>query len=113
MHKDDKEKTLFLTNQGLYYYKVMPFGMKNVGPTFQRLVNKVFKPLISKTMEVYVNDTITKSFRDEDHDQHLGETFSLLKKFNMVLHPKKCAFRVKSGKFLAFMVSERGIEANP
>ncbi|XP_052288620.1 uncharacterized protein LOC127899311 [Citrus sinensis] len=113
MHEQDEENTAFITNQGLFYYRVMPFGLKNAGATYQRLVNKVFKPLIGRTMEVYVDDMITKSKIPEEHVRHLDETFELLRKYKMKLNPEKCAFGVESGKFLGFMVSHRGIEANP
>jgi len=58
---EDQEKMSFVVDTGLYYYKVMSFGLKNVGATYQQLVNKVFKPLIGKTMEVHVDDMIAKS----------------------------------------------------
>ncbi|KAH9698780.1 protein kinase domain-containing protein [Citrus sinensis] len=92
---------------------VMPFGLKNAGATFQRLVNKVFKPLIGHTMEVYVDDMITKSREPRDHVKHLEETFELLRRYEMKLNPEKCAFRVSSGKFLGYLVSHQEIEANP
>ncbi|KAL5570576.1 hypothetical protein UlMin_027151 [Ulmus minor] len=60
MHQHDQEHTTFLTDQGLYCYKVMPFGLKNAGATYQRLVNKMFKQQIGKTMEVYVDDMLVK-----------------------------------------------------
>lgn len=63
---------------GLYCYKVMPFGLKNAGTTYQRLVNKIFKPLIRKTIEVYVDNMITKSKDPAEHMMHLKETFELL-----------------------------------
>ncbi|XP_052300414.1 uncharacterized protein LOC127903754 [Citrus sinensis] len=113
MYEPDEESTAFITNQGLFCYRVMPFGLKNAGATYQRLVNKVFKPLIGKTMEVYVDDMITKSKVSKEHVRHLEETFELLRKYKMKLNPEKCAFGVESGKFLGFMVSHRGIEANP
>ncbi|KAH9727588.1 Ribonuclease H [Citrus sinensis] len=113
MYEQDEESTAFITNQGLFCYRVMPFGLKNAGATYQRLVNKVFKPLIGKTMEVYVDDMITKSKIPEEYVRHLEETFELLRKYKMKLNPEKCAFGVESGKFLGFMVSHRGIEANP
>ncbi|XP_024036977.1 uncharacterized protein LOC112096961 [Citrus clementina] len=113
MYEPDEESTAFITNQGLFCYRVMPFGLKNAGATYQRLVNKVFKPLIGKTMEVYVDDMITKSKIPKEHVRHLEETFELLRKYKMKLNPEKCAFGVESGKFLGFMVSHRGIEANP
>ena len=90
----------------------MPFGLKNEGVTYQRLVNKIFKPLIGRTMEVYVDDIITKSKSPDEHVKHLEETFGLLRKYKMKLNPKKCAFGVGLGKFFGFMVSHRGIEAN-
>ncbi|KAL5544666.1 hypothetical protein UlMin_008450 [Ulmus minor] len=62
-----REHTAFLTNQGLYCYKVMPFGLKNAGATYQRLVNKMFKNQIGKTMEVYVDDMLVKSLKTEEH----------------------------------------------
>ena len=91
----------------------MSFDLKNAGATYQRLVNKVFANLISKTMEVYVNDMLVKSLWKEDHLIDLWETFALLWKYNMKLNPAKCAFGVGSGKFLGFIVNNRGIEANP
>lgn len=91
----------------------MPFGLKNTGATYQRLVNRIFKPLIGKTMEVYVDDMITKSKIPEEHVEHLDETFGLLRKYKMKLNPENCAFEVESGKFLGFIMSHRGIEANP
>lgn len=63
----DQEKTAFATDQGLYCYKVMPFELKNVGATYQRLVNKLFEPLIGQTMEVYMDDMIMKSMLDTKH----------------------------------------------
>ncbi|KAL5580701.1 hypothetical protein UlMin_013143 [Ulmus minor] len=97
---------------GLYCYKVMPFGLKNAGATYQRLVNKMFKDQIGKTMKVYVDDMLVKSLKTEEHIQNLRETFEILRRYKMKLNPSKCAFGVSSGKFLGFMVNHRGIEAN-
>ena len=91
----------------------MPFGLKNVGATYQRLVNRIFKDKSDKTMEVYVDDMLVKSTTIEHHLQDLKETFSNLRLYNMKLNPNKCTFGVEAGKFLGFMVSRRGIEANP
>ncbi|KAL5560858.1 hypothetical protein UlMin_030605 [Ulmus minor] len=113
MHEEDQEHTTFLTNQGLYCYKVMPFGLKYAGATYQRLVNKMFKNQIGKTIEVYVDDMLVKSLKTEEHIRNLKETFDILRKYKMKLNPSKCAFGVSSGKFLGFMVNHRGIEANP
>ncbi|KAL5562780.1 hypothetical protein UlMin_032527 [Ulmus minor] len=91
----------------------MPFGLKNAGATYQRLVNKMFKDQIGKTMEVYVDDMLVKSLKTEEHIQNLKETFEILRMYKMKLNQSKCAFGVSSGKFLGFMVNHRGIEANP
>ena len=56
MDEEDQEKTAFITSQGFYYYKVMPFGLKKAGATYQRLVNKMFNKQIDRNMEAYVDD---------------------------------------------------------
>ena len=76
-------------------------------------MTKIFRPLIGKTMGVYIDDTLVKSKEHPDHTKHLQETFELLHTNGMKLKPLKCAFKVSSGKFLGFMVTWRGIEANP
>ncbi|KAI5321259.1 hypothetical protein L3X38_030330 [Prunus dulcis] len=113
MHPPDSEHTAFITDKGLYCYNVMPFGLKNAGATYQRLVNKIFAGYIGNIMEVYVDDMLVKSRIAEDHLQNLSIMFGILKTYRMRLNPKKCAFGVSSGKFLGFMISQRGIEANP
>ena len=105
MDEHDKESTTFITNMSLFCYRAMPFGLKNAGATYQRLVNKNFKPLIGYTIKVYVDDMITKSKEPIDQVKHLEETFELLRKYQMKLNPKKCAFGVSSGKFFRFLVS--------
>ena len=113
MHEDDQEKTSFVTSQGLFCYRVMPFSLKNVGATYQRLMNRMFAPKIERNVQVYVDDMLVKSRREEDHLEDLRETFDTLRSYNMKLNPGKCAFGVTVGKFLGFMVSQKGIEANP
>ncbi|XP_074378676.1 uncharacterized protein LOC141720227 [Apium graveolens] len=113
MYGPDQEHTSFITDRGLYCYIGMPFGLINVGATYQRLVNKIFKRQIGKMMEVYVDDMLVKSKRAEDHIAYLADIFHILRKFRMKLNPQKCVFHVESGKFLRFMVNHRGIEANP
>jgi hypothetical protein len=113
MHENDQEATSFITDHGLYCYKVMPFGLKNAGATYQRLVNAMFKNQIGRNVEVYVDDMLVKSLKSEDHLSDLQEAFDVLRHYKMKLNPMKCAFGVSSGKFLGFMVSHRGIEANP
>ena len=113
MHPPDMEKTTFITPHELYYYNVMPFGLKNAGATYQRMVIKIVQPLIGKSMEVYIDDMLVKSKERPDHTRHLQETFKLLRRHNMKLNPLKCAFGVSSGNFLGFMVTQMGVEANP
>ena len=108
-----EKKTSFITPHGLYCYNVMPFGLKNVGATYQRLVTKMFCPLLGSTMEVYIDDMLVKSKQRPDHAAHLQQTFDLLGEYGMKLNPLKCAFGVNAGRFLGFMVTQRGIEANP
>ena len=112
MHPPDVKKTTFITPYGLYRYNVTPFGLNNAGATYQRLLTKIFRPLIGKTMKVYINDMLVKSKERLDHMKHMQETFEMLRKYNMKLNPLKCAFRISSGKFFGFMVTQRGIEAN-
>ncbi|KAK0585420.1 hypothetical protein LWI29_028232 [Acer saccharum] len=103
MHRPDEEKTAFTTDQGLYCYRVMPFGLKNAGATYQRLVNKMFARQIGRNMEVYVDDMLTKSITADKHANDLRETFDVLVKYGMKLNPAKCVFGVPSGRFLGFI----------
>ncbi|MDV3176183.1 MAG: reverse transcriptase domain-containing protein [Sweet potato little leaf phytoplasma] len=113
MYPGDQEKTSFIAADSIYCYIVMPFGLKNAGATYQRMVNKVFASQIGRNLEVYVDDMIVKTPESRSHLDDLRETFSTLRQFNMKLNPNKCSFGVSSGKFLGIIVSERGIEANP
>ena len=105
MDPDNQEKTSFVTRQGTYCYRVMPFGLKNVGATYQRLVNRMFQKQIGASMEVYIDDMLVKSTTVELHIAHLVETFLILKEYNMKLNPAKCAFGVSAEKFLGFIVN--------
>ena len=105
MDEEDQEKTSFVTSQGLYCYKVMPFGLKNIGATYQRLVNHMFSHQIGRNVEVYVDDMLVKSKDKANHLDDLKETFSTLRKYNMKLNHAKCVFVVVSGKFFGLMVS--------
>ena len=112
MDEVDQEETPFVTSQGLFYYKVMPFGLKNASTTYQRLMYKMFANQIETNVQVYVDDMLVKSHREDNHLEDLKETFDILCSYNMKLNPSKCAVGVMVGKFLGFMVSQRGIEAN-
>lgn len=90
----------------------MPFVLKNAGATYQRLVNKMFKDHIGRNIKVYVDNMLVKSAKATGHIRDLKETFKVLEKYQMKLNSAKCAFGVYSRKFLGFIVSWRGIEAN-
>lgn len=102
-----------MKSMGIYCYKVMPFGLKNAGSAYQRLVNMMFADQIGQSMEVYIDDMLVKSIDAKDHISHLQQAFSTLRRYNMKLNPTKCSFRVRSGNFLGYIVTHWGIEANP
>ena len=97
MDPNDQEKTSFVIGQGTYCYRVMAFGLKNVGATYQRLVNKMFQKQIGASMEVYIDDMLVKSVKAELHITHQAEVFQVLKRYSMKLNPAKCAFGVSAG----------------
>ncbi|XP_071900977.1 uncharacterized protein [Coffea arabica] len=113
MAEEDHDKTSFITEKGTYCYRTMPFGLKNAGATYQRLVNKLFQNQIDRNMEVYVDDLIVKSQTDQRLIPDLREILDILQESRMRLNPKKCTFGVRSGRFLGFLVSREGIRANP
>ena len=113
MAEEGHEKIIFIMDHGLYCYKVIPFGLKNVGATYQRLVNKVFANQLGKNMEAYVDDMLIKSKSIPQHIVDLEETFSTLRKHGMRPNLAKFMFKVMSRKFFSFIVSQRGIETNP
>ena len=113
MAKEDEEKTEFLTPCGVYCYTCMPFGLKNAGATFQRLMRIALGAQMGRNAEAYVDDIVVKSREGDNLLRDLEETFASLRKVNIKLNPAKCIFGVPSGKLLGFLVSHRGIEANP
>ncbi|KAL0411268.1 UNVERIFIED_CONTAM: putative enzymatic polyprotein [Sesamum latifolium] len=110
---EDRKRVSFITYAGTFCYIAMPFGLKSAGATYQWLVDKIFCPQIGRNVEVYIDDMLVKSKEAQDHVTDLGKTFSVLIKYKLKLNPGKCAFRVRGGRFLGFMVTERGIEASP
>ena len=91
----------------------MPFGLKNVGATYQRAMVALFHDMIHHEIEVYVYDMIARSQIDEEHVDHLHKLFERLKKYKLRLNPNKCTFGVRSGKLLGLVVSGKVIEVNP
>ncbi|KAL0361927.1 UNVERIFIED_CONTAM: Retrovirus-related Pol polyprotein from transposon opus [Sesamum radiatum] len=109
---EDRKRVSFITSSGTLCYVAMPFGLKNAGAIYQRLVYKIFRSQIGRNVEVYVDDILIKSKKAEDHIADLEETFTILRKYRLKLNPAKCAFGVQGGRFQGFMVTQRGIEAN-
>ncbi|XP_057746519.1 uncharacterized protein LOC130965775 [Arachis stenosperma] len=113
MHRPDEEKTAFITPDGTYCYRVMPFGLKNAGATYQRLVNKIFRNLSGNKIEVYIDDMLAKTESGEQLTDDLKVIMDTLREHQMRFNPTKCAFGMEAGKFLGFMITQRGVEANP
>ena len=113
MFPEDREKTTFITLWGTFCYKVMSFGLKNAGATYQRAMVTLFHDMIHKEIEVYVDDIIAKSNKEDDHVAVLRKLFERLRKYPLRLNPEKCTFGVISGKLLGFVVSRKGIEVDP
>ncbi|XP_026410169.1 uncharacterized protein LOC113305324 [Papaver somniferum] len=112
LFEEDQDHTAFVTDRGVYCYTVMPFGLKNAGATYQHLVDHIFKDLIGKSMEVYIDDMVVKSEQKESHLLDLHKTFDILRQYCMKLNPAKCSFGLSSGKFLGYLMTHKGIEAN-
>ena len=110
---EDQEKTVFVTPTGNYHYKVMPFGLKNARSTYQRMMTRMFKPQLGKSIEIYVDDMVVKSKVVSEHLGDLSSTFNVLRKHKLCLNASKCSFGVGSGKFLGYMVTHREIEVKP
>lgn len=91
----------------------MPFGLKNIGSTYQRAMVTLFHDMIHMEIEAYLDDMIAKYQTKEEHLINLDKLFERLRKFKLRLNPNKCTFRVRSGKLLGFIVSQYGIEVDP
>ena len=113
MHPRDEGKTTFMTETCSYCYKVMPFGLKNAGATYQRLMDKVLAPMLGRNVHAYVDDMVVTSPDRKQHKTDLEELFATISQYRLKLNPEKCVCGVEAGKFLGFVLTERGIEANP
>ncbi|KAM2890623.1 hypothetical protein COP2_009027 [Malus domestica] len=109
---EDEELIAFRTSKGIYYYKVMPFGLKNTGATYQHAMQKIFNDMLHKNVECYVGDMVVKTKKISDHLKDLRIVFERLQKYNLKMDPLKYAFGVTSGKLLGFIVKHRGIEVD-
>jgi dsDNA-binding SOS-regulon protein len=91
----------------------MSFGLKNTGATYQRAIQACFKRQLNKNVEAYVDDVVVKTRISDTLIADLAETFASLREYRWKLNPNKCVFGISSGKILGFIISHRGIEANP
>ncbi|KAK1605376.1 hypothetical protein QYE76_029049 [Lolium multiflorum] len=113
LKEDDEAKTAFITPYGVFCYRTMPFGSKNAGATYQWMMQKCLATQIGKNVQVYIDDVVITSKKGTTLIEDLKETFDNLDKFCLKLNPTKCSFGVPAGELLGFLVSARGIEANP
>jgi hypothetical protein len=112
MDPEDIHKTAFRVPgaMGLFEYMVMTFGLKNAGATYQRAMNYIYHDLISKLVEIYIDDVVVKSTSTAGHLEDLRQVFEWTRRFRLKMNLKKCAFSVSASQFLGFLVHERGIE---
>ncbi|KAL0413598.1 UNVERIFIED_CONTAM: hypothetical protein Sradi_1561500 [Sesamum radiatum] len=99
---------LFTMMDAYHRYHQINMADEDRGATYQRLVNKMFKELIGISMKVYVDDILVKSRKSENHLLHLRQAFKVMRTYGMKLNPTKCTFGVRGGKFMGYMVSEKG-----
>jgi len=110
---DDQERTASVTPIGNYHYKVMPFGLKNAGAIYQRMITKMFEPQLGKSIVIYIDNMVFKSKLEFEYINDLGNIFKILRRHKLWLNLSKCSFGVRLVKFLGYMVTHRGIKVNP
>ncbi|KAL0449525.1 UNVERIFIED_CONTAM: Transposon Tf2-12 polyprotein [Sesamum latifolium] len=106
----DEELMAFRTPKGIYCYKVMHFGLKNAGATYQRAMQRIFDDMLHKNVECYIDELVVKSKKQEDHLYDLRKVFERLRRYQLKMNPSKCSFGVTSEKFLGFIIHQWGIE---
>ncbi|KAM2574487.1 hypothetical protein TB2_006428 [Malus domestica] len=114
MAQEDIHKTTFRCpdHVGAYEYLVMSFRLKNAGATYQRAMNIIFHDLIGQNMKVYMDDIVVKSKTEEQHLTDLRQALTRMRIHKLKMNPKKCAFVVRAGNFLGFLVHQRGVEVD-
>jgi hypothetical protein len=113
LKKEDEEMTAFITPYGVFCYQVMPFGLKNAGATYQWMMQSCLGSQIGCNIQVYIDDVVITTRKEESLISDLAETFDNLSRYKLKLNPTKCSFGISAGQLLGFLVSARGIEANP
>ena len=109
----DTMKTAFQTPIGNFYFTVMPFGLKNAGATYQRAITTIFHDMIHCELEDYVDDVVVETETSKGHFKTLRRVFERCRQYKLRMNPLKCAFGVVAGKFLGFLVHQRGIDVDP
>ena len=111
---EDIPKTAFACfgSIGTFEWLVMPFGLKNVGATYQMVMNAIFHDMLGYHMEVYIDDIVVKSKRASDHVDHLMKIFEMMRHHHLKLNPLKCTFRDRIENFLGFLVHQRDLEVS-
>jgi len=110
---EDQEKMAFISLDANYHYTVMPFGLKNAGTTYQRMMTRMFRDKIGRTVKVYIGDMVVKSKQETRHIEDHQGVFEVLRQHKLHLNADKCAFGVGTGKLLGYLITNRGIEVNP
>jgi hypothetical protein len=112
LNKEDEEKIAFITPYDVFCYQVMPFGLKNAGATYQRMMQSCLRSQIGRNIQVYIYDVVIITRKEESLISNLQETFDNLDRYKLKLDPTKCSFGISARQLLGFLVSARGIEAN-
>jgi hypothetical protein len=105
LKKEDEEKIAFITPYGVFCYLVMPFGLKNAGATYQRMMQNCLGSQIGCNIQVYIDDVVITTREEKSLISDLAETFDNLNKYKLKLNPTKCSFRVSAGQLLGFLIS--------
>ena len=100
MHEPNQEKTTFITPRGVFCYKFMPFGLKNAGAIYRRVIMKMFESILGKTMNTYINDMVVKSKEKLDYIRDLTKVFAILKTHKIETERSKVCLRGELGKVL-------------
>ena len=110
---EDREKTTFISSEANYHYTVMHFGLKNARATYQQMMTRMFRDKIGRMVEVYIDDMVVKSKQELQHVEDLQDVFEILRQHKLRFNVEKFLFGVGAGKFLGYLITNRGIEANP
>jgi len=113
MYPEDERHTSFRMPLGVYFYTMMPFGLKNAGATYQRSMNAIFHEHMRKTVECYVDDIAVKSRNKGDHLADLRRVINIMQVHQLKMKPTKSFLGVANGKFFGFVVTSKGIHLDP